>query len=290
MHRKLRGRQGEYQPSVAGIHRTKREDVRKKRAIRIRIFAVEQDMGAVNHSEIVSWCLADGGACPTFQKPMRDRTRARQLAAEYLAKGDPTGWFEQLYREGEQGQSVVPWMELRPNPNLLDFWTSRHFSTTGETALKIGCGFGDDAEQLSQWGFRTTAFDISETAIRGCRKRFPESGVEYVNADLLNAPARWARAFDFVLESYTLQALPPDIRAHAMECVAGFVAPGGKLLVIARACEESDPRGEMPWPLTRKELSHFTETGLRQLSLEDYMDSEDPPVRRFRVLYANGVE
>jgi hypothetical protein len=221
---------------------------------------------------------------------MRDRTRARQLAAEYLAKGDPTGWFEQLYREGEEGKSIVPWMELRPNPNLLDFWKNRHFPAAGKTALKIGCGFGDDAEQLAGWGFQTTAFDISETAIRACCRRFPESRVQYVHADLLHAPAGWTRAFDFVLESYTLQALPPEIRARAMEHVAGFVAEGGKLLVIARAADETDPRGEMPWPLTRSELGHFTKIGLRELSLEDYMDSEDPPVRRFRVLYANGVE
>jgi SAM-dependent methyltransferase len=227
---------------------------------------------------------------PHFARQMRDRTRARQLAAEYLAKGDPTGWFEQMYREGEEGQSIVPWMELRPNPNLLDFWKDRHFPTAGQTALKIGCGFGDDAEQLAEWGFRTTAFDISETAIRGCRRRFPESRVQYVKADLLNPPAEWARAFHFVLECYTLQALPPDVRARAMECVAGFVAQGGKLLVIARARDEADPHGEMPWPLSQKELRHFTEIGLRELSLEDYMDSEDPPVRRFRVLYANGVE
>ena len=65
-----------------------------------------------------------------FASQMRDRTRARQLAAEYLAKGDPTGWFEHLYREGEEGKSIVPWMELRPNPNLLDFWKDRHFSTS----------------------------------------------------------------------------------------------------------------------------------------------------------------
>ena len=70
-----------------------------------------------------------------------------------------------------------------------------------------------------------------------------------------------------------------------MEHVAGFVAEGGRLLVIARARDETDPRGEMPWPLSRKQLSHFTEIGLRELSLEDYLDSEDPPVRRFRAVY-----
>ena len=64
----------------------------------------------------------------------------------------------------------------------------------------------------------------------------------------------------------------------------------GVPLTIKGARDETDPRGEMPWPLSRKELSHFTQIGLRELSLEDYLDSEDPPVRRFRVLYANGVE
>jgi protein-L-isoaspartate O-methyltransferase len=216
---------------------------------------------------------------------MRDRTRARELAAEYLAKSDPTGWFEQLYREGEEGKSVVPWMELRPNPNLLDFWTDQPIPSAGKTALKIGCGFGDDAEQLAEWGFRTTAFDISETAIRSCRRRFPRSPVQYINADLLHAPAGWVRSFDFVLESYTLQALPPDIREHAMNHVADFVAERGKLLVIARGRDESDPPGQMPWPLTRAQLSHFSEIGLRELSFEDFLDSEDPPVRRFRALY-----
>ena len=39
---------------------------------------------------------------------MPDRTRARQLAAEYVAKGDPTGWFEQLYQEAEAGGSPIP--------------------------------------------------------------------------------------------------------------------------------------------------------------------------------------
>jgi hypothetical protein len=34
-----------------------------------------------------------------------DRRRLRQLAAEYLAEGDPTGWFERLYEEAEEGKA-----------------------------------------------------------------------------------------------------------------------------------------------------------------------------------------
>lgn len=225
---------------------------------------------------------------------MPDRTRARQLAAEYVAKGDPTGWFEALYREAEDGSSVVPWVELEPNPNLLEFWRTHAIETAGKRALKIGCGLGDDAEQLARWGFETTAFDISPTAISGCRRRFPASPVHYAAADLLNPPPEWPNAFDFVLESYTIQVLPPELRTAAMERAAGFVRPGGNLLVIARAREENDPRGEMPWPLTRDELSQFRRLGLRELGFEDFADNERPPVRRFRAFYvrpaAAGVE
>jgi hypothetical protein len=50
----LRGWQREYQPSAASIHGTKLQDVVKERSIRVRILAVEQDMGAENHGVIVS--------------------------------------------------------------------------------------------------------------------------------------------------------------------------------------------------------------------------------------------
>jgi hypothetical protein len=88
-----------------------------------------------------------------------------------------------------------------------------------------------------------------------------------------------------VLESYTLQVLPPALRAEAIRFVASFVAPGGTLLVITRGREPNDPEGKMPWPLTTKELGLFQTHGLKEISFEDYIENEDPPVRRFRVTY-----
>jgi SAM-dependent methyltransferase len=219
---------------------------------------------------------------------MPDRTRARELADEFSRKGDPTGWFEHLYREGEAGKSTVPWANLCPNPRLLDFWNTHPQLTAGRAALTIGSGFGDDAEQLAAWGFRTTAFDISETAIRLSRKRFPSTSVEYLAANLLEPPSAWRRFFHFVFEANTLQVLPAALRPLAIENIAGFLRPGGLLLLIARGREPSDAEGQIPWPLTRAELSAFTMAGLEELSFEDFLeleDSADPPVRRFRVLY-----
>jgi ubiquinone/menaquinone biosynthesis C-methylase UbiE len=217
---------------------------------------------------------------------MIDRKRARELATEYLQKGDPTGWFELLYKEAEQGQDVVPWADRGANPGLLDFWRANPQSTQEKKALVIACGFGDDAEQLAAWGFDTTAFDISETAIRMARQRFPDSKVTYAVGDLFRPPSEWEQKFDFVFEANTVQALPLTLRAQAIQKIASFVGPVGKLLAIVRGREEGEPLGELPWPLTRAEINEFVNAGLTENCFEEYFDKEDPPARRFRVLYS----
>ena len=212
-----------------------------------------------------------------------DRTRAQQLSKESLEQGDPTGWFERLYQESEQGKTVIPWADRGPNPNLTSWWDAKPgVALMGQSALVVGCGLGDDAEQLAAWGANVTAFDVAPTAIATARKRFPETKVNYQVADLLNPPSGWTRRFDFVFESYTLQALPSDVRPRAIRSVAQFVCSGGALLIVARARELTDPAGEAPWPLTAQELNEFERLGLLPISWEDYLDGE---TRRFRVLY-----
>lgn len=213
------------------------------------------------------------------------RATARGIADQYLDRGDPLGWFEELYARASEDTSIVPWADLEPNPSLVD-WLDRHVGRGRGFALKVGSGLGDDAEELARRGFSTTAFDISETAIALSRKRFPGSAVSYTVKDLFSAPAEWRGRFQLVLESYTLQVLPRDLRAEAARRIASFVAPDGVLLVIARGSGADEPEGEMPWPLTREELSCFRDHGLLELSFEDFMDREEPPVRRFRAVFS----
>ncbi len=215
------------------------------------------------------------------------RATARQIAHKHLESGDPLGWFEELYALAGGNASIIPWADLRPNPNLID-WLNQHPMAGSGRALKIGSGLGDDAEELARRGFATTAFDISGSAIAWSRRRFPESPVSYVQADLFSAPEEWRGRFDLVVESYTLQVLPPNLRPDAARCMASFVSPGGMLLVIARGREPGEDEGRMPWPLTRDELSLFEAQGLKEISFEDYTDGESPPVRRFRAVYRAG--
>ena len=214
------------------------------------------------------------------------RQFARKLAKEFIEKGDSLGWFEALYAEGDA--SKIPWADQKVNPNFEAWLLQRQLQGRGKKALKVGCGLGDDAERLAELGFGVTAFDISPTAIDWCRRRFPQSKVRYLVQDLFQAPEEWKGAFDFVLESYTLQVLLPDRRKAAIRSISRFVTPGGMLLVIARGRKPEEPKGEMPWPVIREELKEFEACGLQEVNFEEYVDKEDPPVRRFRVEYRRG--
>jgi SAM-dependent methyltransferase len=217
---------------------------------------------------------------------MTDRARARTLAREAIARGEPLAWFERLYREAATGTATVPWADLVPNPYLVA-WLDAHPAPPGR-ALDVGTGLGDNAEELARRGWDVVAFDVAATAIDGARARFPASRVRYVTADLLAPPVDWRGAFDLVAETYTLQVLPPPERAVAARALGDLVAPGGTLLVLARGREPGDPEGAMPWPLTRPEVEAIGRAGLRLAAFEDFLDAEYPPVRRFRAAFRRG--
>jgi SAM-dependent methyltransferase len=211
------------------------------------------------------------------------RATARALAAAALQRGDPTGWFEELYA-GAARAAEVPWADLVPNPLMVAWLEREGVSGDGRRALKVGAGLGDDAEELARRGFAVTAFDVAPSAVAWARRRFPDSRVDYLVADVLAPPEHWRGAFDFVLESYTLQVLPPELRPVAARAIAATLARGATLLVIARGRDEDEDRGAMPWPLTPAELRGLF-TGLELVAFEDFRDDEDPPVRRLRAAY-----
>jgi SAM-dependent methyltransferase len=211
---------------------------------------------------------------------------ARRLAAESLSVDDPTGWFERLYVAAAEGGAAVPWDRGAPNPLLVEWAQARGLAGRGRRALVVGCGLGEDAEYVAGLGFATVAFDVAEMAIQTARARFPESAVQYVAADLLAPPARWRDAFDLVVESITVQALPDPPRREAIARVTEMVAPGGTLIVIAGARDEADgPVQGPPWPLLRAEIDAFAAGALEPVRVEDLRGSEVPMARLWRAEY-----
>ncbi|MEO5821941.1 MAG: class I SAM-dependent methyltransferase [Vicinamibacteraceae bacterium] len=215
---------------------------------------------------------------------MASRDEMRRMAAESLAQGDATGWFERFYQQAGGDWDRVPWADREPNPYLVAWLRTFFASPTRKRCLVVGCGLGDDAEALASAGFEVTGVDISPTAIEAAQRRFPRSGVDYVVGDILQPPASWRAAFDLVFEAFTLQALPPEPRHAAIASIASLVGSGGRVFVLCRAREADEPTGELPWPLTRAELGLFEAAGLRATSVDIVLD-EAPPVRRFRAFF-----
>ena len=213
-----------------------------------------------------------------------DSERRRDMNARIdasLARGDATGWFEDLYATA-RAEDDVPWADGGPNAQLVSWLERSRPPADGRRALVVGAGLGDDAEALAAYGFATTAFDISPTAVEWARRRFPDSTVEYRQADALEPPAEWRGAFDLVFEAYTLQALPAELRPRVAASIAGFLAPGGTLLLIATARSLSEVRSGPPWPLAAEEVRELF-PGLEVVRLEDYGADQVPPARRLRV-------
>lgn len=196
--------------------------------------------------------------------------------------------YEAFYESVGDELANVPWANLCGNPALVS-WLDQQPVPAGQRALVIGCGLGDDAEELSRRGYDVTAFDASPTAIAWCHKRFPASKVEYLVADLFHLPEEWHQHFDLVVEINTIQALPPPRHGATIAAIAGTIAPGGRLVVITFGRTEDAVVSGPPWPLSRSELAAFSSKGLRETGAsEDAISNEHLSPRRvvrWRVVY-----
>ena len=213
------------------------------------------------------------------------RKRAKELAASFLEKGDATGWFEALYKEAEGNNEKISWADLEPNRFFVEWAKKTNLQGNNRKALVVGCGLGDDARYLHDLGFKVTAFDISRTAIEWARRLHQETDINFIVADLFDAPKQWYQAFEFVLEVYTIQPLPMEMRSRVIDAIANFVEFRGRLVVVTRGREDDEIPLELPWALSRKDLSRFAENGFEQLSFAEVPGDEEPPIPRFVVEY-----
>ncbi len=195
---------------------------------------------------------------------------ADQLSTAAIAGGRPTAWFDELYAAAAEGEVSMPWERDGPHV-LLREWAERvGLDGAGRRAVVVGCGLGADAEYLASLGFQTTGFDIAPTAVRLAAERHPGSSVSYVTADLLDLPTTWRRAFDLVVEIYTLQAMPDPPRTEAAHGVASLVADGGTLLAIQLRSDGTRPTDEgPPFPQTAELFDTLASGGLSTVRLEE---------------------
>ncbi len=213
------------------------------------------------------------------------RERTKEIQAKFAEKGDALGWFDALYKEAGGDNEKIPWADLEPNKFLVRYAEQTNLQGNNRNALVVGCGLGDDARYLHDLGFNVTAFDISPTAIEWARKLHSDTDIKFVTADLFDTPNEWFGAFEYVLEVYTIQPLPLEIRPNVIDAIANFVKFDGKLLVVTRGREDGEIPLELPWALSKNDLSRFEVNHLKQINFEEMFGDEEPPIKRFVVEY-----
>ena len=182
-----------------------------------------------------------------------------------IKEDKPTDWFEIIYSKSNTEGNGVPWANMGPHPIFKRWITNNPVNGKGKTALVIGCGMGDDAIALEARGFTVTAFDVSSSAIGLCKRRFPTSSVTFVQADLLEELREWHQKFDFVLEIFTIQALPPKYECLLIQNISDFVSKKGTLAVITEVQQENrNYKNGPPWLLNSDYAKTFEACGLTQ--------------------------
>ena len=164
-------------------------------------------------------------------------------------------------------------------------WPIIRSSVSGQKAIVIGCGVGDDAEALSEVGYEVIAFDISPEAIRLCKKRYSDTTVNYLVADLFDYPSQWAESFELVYECNTIQVLPGKYRIQARDAMVSLLAPQGYILVSCRSRLKGEQEDDIPLPLDKEEIDGFIRCGLSEESFEAYDDTQESPVPHFFASY-----
>lgn len=213
------------------------------------------------------------------------RERTKQIQAEYAKRGDALGWFDALYKESAGDNEKIPWADLEPNRFFKAWAEATNLQGNNRKALVVGCGLGDDARYLYDLGFNVTAFDISPTAIEWARRLHKDTDIKFVVADLFDTPKEWYQQFEFVLEVYTIQPLPMEMRSQTIDAIANFVELNGKLVVVTRGREDDETPLELPWALSRKDLSRFEVNNFKQIYFEEMLGDEEEPIPRFVVEY-----
>jgi SAM-dependent methyltransferase len=193
-------------------------------------------------------------------------------------------WFGEVYARAGDDPARVPWANLKPHPLTKTFIDGQIRGMKGLRVLDVGCGLGDNAECFAAAGAEVAAFDFVGQAIDWAKRRFPRSTVDYRNVDLFALPDEWRGAFDLVHECYTLQAISPPLVADAFAAFAGALAPGGLLLIVARARGEQDEVAGPPWPLPPSVFEIARKQGFVPRMIEDIGATAEIARRHWRAL------
>jgi SAM-dependent methyltransferase len=138
--------------------------------------------------------------------------------------------YQLMYKVG-----LAPW-ERR---DVGETW-ARIMASLGDPApgraLDIGCGTGRDAVYLAKRGWRVTAVDFVDEALKKARRRAAEEGVEveWLQGDVSHLDRLGLEpGYNLLYDFGCIQGLPDAARQGAVSGLSQLAAPGASLVMFA---------------------------------------------------------
>jgi SAM-dependent methyltransferase len=124
----------------------------------------------------------------------------------------------------------------------------------GERVLDVGCGPGTTTEpafRAVQPGGRVTGLDVSPEMIAAARDRFPDLGIDWAVADVVEAELP-AQAYDVVLSRFGVMFFSDPPAAFAR--LAAATRPGGRLCMAVWRRRTESPFFSVPYDAVLADL------------------------------------
>jgi 2-polyprenyl-3-methyl-5-hydroxy-6-metoxy-1,4-benzoquinol methylase len=175
-----------------------------------------------------------------------------------------------------QNQSIetMPWFYPALDDDLRQ--ALDELGLQGGSALDLGTGPGTQAMQLARLGFRVTAADISEAAIRLARGRAEAQGLDiaWQQDDILST--RLAGPFDLIFDRGCFHVLPLEQRQHYAGTVAGLLKPTGYFFL--KCFSHLQPGTQGPHRFTPEQVREVFESHFQVHSIAEtvYQGTLDP--------------
>ena len=150
-------------------------------------------------------------------------TWERQEAERQRAKWD--GVFSQL---GDDTSNTDVW---------LNRWRSLLEENREAPILDLGCGAGDDAKILTEWGFKVIAADSSEKALETTSRRAPAA--ETVNVDLTRGLPFPDSSFGTIIASLSFHYFSWQKTEEILQDVRRCLVLGGRLLARLNSTKDA---------------------------------------------------
>jgi SAM-dependent methyltransferase len=177
--------------------------------------------------------------------------------------------WENLYKA-----SFTPWDVKRPDSHLMEIIKTTPMQPC--RVLEIGCGTGTNAIWLAGQGFRVTAIDMSESALKIAREKKGIEQCDLLLYDFLDKPFP-ENSFDFVFDLGCFHgfANPADRDLFARR-VAGCLSDAGYWFSI---CSCTDGPAVCPTRLSARDITSAVEPCFEIQSITsgylDDLSSED---------------